>query len=62
MNLIAAGKIKNLYVSIFGDENSKNNIKIIENANSLVNERLNYNPKIPLNITFFRSESAKVWR
>ena len=62
MNLIAAGKIKNLYVSIFGDENSKNNIKIIEDANSLVNERLNYNPKIPLNITFFRSESAKVWR
>lgn len=62
MNLIINGKINNLYLSVFGDRNSANNIKIIDNAIALTTERLNYNPKKPLNVTFFDAESAKVWR
>lgn len=52
---IAKGKIKSVYISLYGDANSKINKSIIGKADRLKSNRDD------LNITFFDAKSANVW-
>lgn len=56
-NRIAHGKIKHLFVSIYGDINSKENQKIVAQAELLKEQR----EKHLLEITYYCAESAQVW-
>jgi len=67
LNLIPQqAKIENLFISIFGNEQSEENRNIIARAKKLVFIReklIAESPKIkPLNLYFYRAESAGVWR
>lgn len=59
LDVVGWGKTDNLYVSIHGDPNSDRNQEIIRKANSLATRR---SARHPLNVHFFDSESARVWR
>ncbi|WP_337881284.1 DUF4917 family protein [Rheinheimera sp.] len=54
---IENGKLKKIYVSIFGDPNSTQNKEIIERANRMATAR-KYGG---LEVAFYAAESAKVW-
>ena len=56
---IEKGKVKHLYVGIFGDSSTPNNRKIISRAKRMKDER---GFRIPLEVSFFDSDSAHVWR
>jgi hypothetical protein len=56
-NKIAKGKIKHLFVSIYGDINSEDNQRIVALAEALKEKR----DKYPLKITYYSAESANVW-
>jgi hypothetical protein len=58
LNLIPKSKIENLYVSLYGDQTTKENIEIIQKAEQL--QRLRQGKK-SLSIYFFDAESAQVW-
>lgn len=58
LELIPMGKIKNLYVSIFGNTNSEVNQEIIKRARNLVSKR---SGKQALNVYFYDASSANVW-
>ncbi|HET6225515.1 MAG TPA: DUF4917 family protein [Bacteroidia bacterium] len=54
---IASGRIKHLYIGIFGELRSDANKEIIAKVESLKRRRT----KFPLEITYYCSSSAKVW-
>ena len=54
---IALGRIKYLFVSIYGDPMSPDNQRIIRRALSLSDQRTEF----PLEVFFYDAESAKVW-
>ncbi|TBH76270.1 DUF4917 family protein [Aquirufa nivalisilvae] len=54
----ATGKIKHLFVGIFGDHKSKENQMIISKVNQLKESR---SKNEPLKITYYSAESAEVW-
>lgn len=56
-NKIANGKIKHLFIGIYGDPDNETNKGIINLAEGLKSSRKNY----PLKITYYDSESADVW-
>lgn len=56
-NRIAQGKIKHLFVSMYGDTQSSFNQTIISQAELLKSQR----DKFPLQITYYCAESANVW-
>jgi len=56
-NRIANGKIKQLFVGVYGDPKKERNMKIISLAEGLKSSRKDYG----LNITYYDSESASVW-
>ena len=55
---ITKGKVRNLYVSLYGDSESETNQAIVEKATSLASGRTDQNV---LNVYFFQAESANVW-
>jgi len=55
---IARGRIKKLYVGIYGDPLAAINQEIITRANGLSSSRL---AKWPLEVAFYDAESANVW-
>lgn len=57
-NKITHGRIKQLYVSLYGDINSKQNKQIIAQAEALKSHR----SKFPLEISYYDAETAAVWR
>lgn len=57
LKCIEKGKLKNVYVSIYGNSGSDVNKRIISRAN-----RLNLNRRYALNVKFFDSATAKVLR
>jgi len=59
LRLIEIGKISQLYVSIYGNPENENNIKLIQKANALTTVR---HPRNPLEVFFYDAESAQVWR
>lgn len=56
-NEIATGRIKHLFVSLYGDTTSDENQRIITTALSLKSLRESH----PLEVTFYDAESANVW-
>ena len=65
LKLIEKGKVKQLYVGIYGDQNSVVNKKIIARAKKMREYRINLairKPRTPdLDIYFYESVSAKPW-
>jgi len=64
LSLIAKNKIEKLFVSLYDDgttKNKENNNKIRKKADLLVTQRLNENPKRPLEVLFYDAVTAKVW-
>lgn len=58
LKVIERGKLSEVFISIFGDENSPENQKIIRRGLALANKR----PiKRPLEVGFYSTESTKVW-
>jgi len=55
---IEKGKIKHLYIGLYGEENSKSNKVIKARAQRIVNNRANSKP---IQVSFYDSKSAKVW-
>lgn len=55
---IKAGKIKRIYVGIYGDPNLDTNVNIITRCERLIRER---DEGTPLEIFYYNSSSAKVW-
>lgn len=58
---ISHGKIPELFISIYGDIDSKMNQQIVEAANALIEERKHFNEKYPLDVIYYDASSAKVW-
>lgn len=58
LKCIPRGKISQLYVGIYGDQNSRGNKFIMKRAKDLAAARRGRNP---LALTFFDAESAHVW-
>lgn len=58
VRLIGRGKVKQLFVSIYGDPKSEGNKQIIAKVESL---RMMRPPKRPLDVTYFDAQSASVW-
>lgn len=58
LNCIPRGKVSHLYIGIYGDPNSGGNKFIMRRAQHLTNKRRG---RLPLNVTYFKAESAKVW-
>ena len=56
-NKIANGKIKHLFVSIYGDPENESNASIFARCESMKDKRDEY----PLSITYFDADSANVW-
>lgn len=52
------GKVERLYVSIFGDADSKTNRKILRRAEAIASLR---RPRRPLEVKFFDAATAHVW-
>lgn len=59
LRLISKGKVEKLFVGLYGNVKSKDNKVIIRRATELVNKR-NNNKNLELH--FYSSESANVWR
>ena len=59
LEVIGWGKTDSLFVSIHDDPESETNKEIIRKATALAGQR---QPKKPLDVYFFRAESASVWR
>ncbi|MGJ8672500.1 DUF4917 family protein [Rubritalea sp.] len=57
LRLIERGKVKHVFVGLYGDENEPWNKTIIERARKLVENRT----KNKLDLSFYDSESAQVW-
>lgn len=57
LKCIERGKLKNIYVGIYGDPSTDANKKIISRANRLNTPKRRY----PLDVRFFDSATAKVW-
>ncbi len=55
---IKKGKIKSIYISLYGDQNSDSNKQIVRRAEKIVSSR---RANAALELTFFSAESAKVW-
>jgi len=55
---IARGKCKKLYVGLFGDPGSQDNLAIIQRALAMAEDRQD---RYPLEVQFFDSASANVW-
>lgn len=55
---IAKGSISNLFVSIYGNQTSDDNRRIISKAEGLSNLR---DTRHPLNVRFYNAETAQVW-
>lgn len=58
IDLIASGKVENLFISIHGDPESESNKRMIDKTSSLKSLRKN---KHPLEINFYDAETAKIW-
>lgn len=58
IRLIPKSNVKQLFVSIYGDEKSEDNKRIIKRAMGLPLER---RKKTSLDVYFYRSDSANVW-
>ncbi len=56
---IENGKIQHLFVGLYGELNTTENKRIIQRANSMVTTR---DSRRPLQVSFYDSESARVWR
>ena len=61
LRLIERGKVTRLFVSLYGDPNSRENKWIIKRANSMSNERSLTGSKKQLAVYFYDAQSAKVW-
>ena len=71
LNCIEKGKVRNLYVSIFGNPDSEENHRIIKRAQGMADKRRQYNQRLrsespksrppDLTVRFFNATSAKVW-
>ena len=59
LRIIEKGKIKHIFVGLYGNPESKENKKIIKRATLMTANR---NGKNVLNCSFFNSETAKVWK
>lgn len=57
-HLIVKSKIKQLFISIFGDPNNQENRQTIARSKALATQRT---PGKPLQIQLFDAASAKVW-
>lgn len=55
---ITRGKVRQIYVGIYGDPESHSNTTIIDAANGLAHLR---DGNVPLEVAFFDAASAKVW-
>jgi len=58
LNRLARGRLPKLYVGIYGDPDSPENVRIIDRANALANQR---SSKSPLRLAFYDAASANVW-
>lgn len=58
---IVAGKIDDLFVSIYGEKSSAENQQLIHHALTLADERASTKPRRPLEVHFFDASSANVW-
>lgn len=58
LKAIEKGKIEHIFVSLYGDENSKSNAAIKKRAKLMAANRPKYRP---LKVSFYDSESAHVW-
>ena len=56
---IARGRIKQVYVGLYGSPSNNVNGQIMEAARQLADSR--QRPELPLNVSFFDAESANVW-
>jgi len=63
LDYIWKGKIENLFISIYGDRDTKGNRAIIKKAQKIETMRKlrNKKNKHPFNVIFYKAESAKVW-
>ncbi|MBR3371928.1 MAG: DUF4917 family protein [Rhodobacteraceae bacterium] len=59
LNMIGQGKIAHLFVSLFGDPDSKTNVAIRANIENIVGLRPKANPV--LKVDYFDAASARVW-
>jgi hypothetical protein len=59
LKVIEKGKVKHLYVGLFGDENSESNKAIKSRALRMIHNRAQSKP---LKVSFYDSESAHVWK
>ena len=59
LKVIEKGKVKHLYVGLFGDENSESNNAIKRRASRMIQNRAKSKP---LKVSFYDSESAHVWK
>ena len=59
LRLISKGKVEKLFVGLYGNVKSRDNKAMLRRAAELVNKR---NNNKPLEIYFYSSESANVWR
>lgn len=55
---MARGRFPKLYVGIYGDPNSEENLEIIKRAKNLALQR---HEKWPLELSFYDAASARVW-
>jgi hypothetical protein len=58
LSKLGRGKFKKLYVGLFGDPGTPENMKIMRRANELAQLR---KARYPLDVVFFDSASACVW-
>jgi hypothetical protein len=61
LKLIERGKVSKLFVSLFGDSDSKDNKRIIKRAGIMAQERELIHPRKKLDIYFYDATSAAVW-
>ncbi len=59
LKVIEKGKVKHLYVGLFGDDNSASNKAIISRAERMASNRAQSKPLV---VSFYDSDSARVWR
>lgn len=58
---IEKGRIRHVYISIFGDPGSSENKRIMERGLRMVGKRWARRRHNPLEVAFYRAESAMVW-
>jgi len=61
LRLIERGKVTKLFVSLYGNPDSRENKWIIKRANNMANERSLTGSKKQLAVYFYDAKSAKVW-